>query len=64
MTDPFPEEFEFLAWYFTFMDSDSMTCPHCGATIERDELFGAFNKDKNNVICPDCGNSIGQDDLI
>ena len=32
------DELDFLAWYFTFMETDTLSCPHCGAEIKRDEL--------------------------
>jgi len=54
------DELDFLAWYFTFIDPDFFTCPHCGAEITRDEIEGSFDEAEDVVTCPKCGRKIGK----
>ena len=55
-------DLDFLAWYFTFMDPETLTCPHCKAKIEREEAEGIFTTE-NFLTCPYCNENISKDDI-
>lgn len=58
----FPDD-NFLLWYLIFMDGNILTCPHCGAGIERYEIDKVFDKEEDIIICPYCGEKISKGDF-
>ncbi|MCK5612236.1 hypothetical protein KAR91_60755 [Candidatus Pacearchaeota archaeon] len=59
----FSEEFEFLAWFFTFIEGDFINCPKCDMEIEKDDVEGCLNVEETGIICPHCGKVINKEDL-
>jgi len=58
-----PPDLDFLAWYFTFIDSGFFSCPHCKKEITKDELVDSSGTDTDFVICPYCTNKINRNDI-
>jgi len=57
------DEFGFLAWYFTFMDTDTLNCPYCGEEIEIDGFENSPNDKGAYIICPHCESNISKEDF-
>lgn len=55
-------DLDFLSWYFTFMDSEAITCPHCRAKIDREEAE-EISTSENFLTCPYCNENISRDDI-
>ena len=51
---------EFIEWYFGMYEADTITCPHCNAEVEQDQL----QEDGFKVICPNCDGKISKEDFV
>jgi len=51
---------EFIEWYFGMYEADTITCPHCNAEVEQDQL----QEDGFKVICPNCNGKISKEDFV
>ena len=57
------DDFDFISWCFTFMDSDYIICSSCGTEIEIDEIQGSPNNKGDHIICPNCNEKISKEDI-
>jgi uncharacterized Zn-finger protein len=52
---------DFLLWYFTFIDTDFITCPHCSKEIQKDDLESFAGSE--SITCLYCNKKINKDDI-
>jgi len=50
---------EFIEWYFSMFETDTITCPHCNAEIEKEQLQG----DGESIVCAHCNGKITKNDF-